>query len=206
MIQLSGNYWCTYSIESQNSWRWKGYLEIIYSCSKQGHLQLMAQNHVVRIKPSPQSQRIHSLSRQPVPVFDHSHSKRFFLCLKVIYLISFCVLCLLSWHWTIFFTSRNQAFIYFNKFSPEPSAFFFSLDDPSCLSLFWYDGFSKLLIIFVTLHLTHCCMSVSCFYLGFSGFCMQLCRQRITSAEGRTWHFLFLNSISAQFYSLLRFL
>lgn len=46
---------------------------------KQGQLQEFAQHHVQSDFEYIQEQRLHNLPEQPVPAFDHPHSKKLFL-------------------------------------------------------------------------------------------------------------------------------
>lgn len=131
--------------------QWKGPLEIIYSCSKQGHLQQITQNHVQSgLCPlSKGKDSTTSLGTVFQCLITHK-IKGFFLCLKIISCISVCVHCHLACQQIIFFTSWYQVLICFEEISPEPWVFFFSPNDCSYLSLFLYDEFSKFLIISVT--------------------------------------------------------
>lgn len=68
--------------------RWEGTSgnHLLQPLSKQGQAQQDAQGHVQSASEYLQEQRLHNLSGQPVPVFDHLHSELHFLMYKWIFL------------------------------------------------------------------------------------------------------------------------
>lgn len=131
------------------NYSWKGPLEIIYSCSNQGHLQQITQNHVQsgscppsKGKDSATSLALHST------VWSLSQWKVFLVFKNTILYFSLCPLPLGLSTDNFLYTMESDTYMLW-KISPETWAFFFSPDDCSYLSLFLYE-ISKLLIIFVT--------------------------------------------------------
>jgi len=133
----------------------KGPLEIAYSsppCSEHGHLNQVALDHVQSSFKYLQGWRVHNLSGQYVPVFEHPHSK-FFLGLNGIYCISAFAHCLLSCYWlplrkvwSLFLPGPHQVLIHIDKILPAPS--FSRINSLSCLSLSSYFRFSNSFISF----------------------------------------------------------
>ena len=76
---------------TQNHGGWKGLTPLL----KQGQLEQVAQDSVLSGLEYLQRWRLHSLPGQPLPVFDHSLSKRFFLCLDRVSCDLVCAHCFL---------------------------------------------------------------------------------------------------------------
>lgn len=70
--------------EAQNSWCWKGTLEVIYSkpLAQAGPEQVI-QDHVQLGFEHNQESRLYKLPGQPVLVFDHPQSKKVFCCAQI---------------------------------------------------------------------------------------------------------------------------
>ena len=127
------------------------------------------------------------LPAQPIPVFDHPHSKKtVFLCSDRISCALICVHCLMSCHWALLrrvclvFIPSHQVFLCIDKM---PLSLVSSrLNSPGSPSLSSCVRCSKPLISFVTLHRTHFRKSVSFLYWGAQDQ-TQYSRYGLTSAE-----------------------
>ena len=110
--------------ESQKGWGWKGPLEVSGPTPllKEGHLKLIAQDHVQMAFEHLQGVRLHNLSGQPVPVLCDPHSKKVFPHVQreppVFQFVPHCLWCC---HW-----------------APLKRAWFLPLcTPPSCIYIHW---------------------------------------------------------------------
>lgn len=79
----------------RNLWRSSGPTPFI----KQGHLELVSQDHVQMAVEYLQGGRFHHLSGQPVTVLSHLHSKKCFVMFRGNSCVSDCAPCLVTCHW-----------------------------------------------------------------------------------------------------------
>lgn len=118
--------------ESQNSWDWKGPLEIIKSnhsakagSSGAGYTGLHIQVECKCL----QSRRFHSLPRQPVPVLCHPQRKEVFPHIQMkhpVFQFVPVVPCLVTWHhwkgfWPIILTPAQKIFVFISENFSESS-------------------------------------------------------------------------------------
>lgn len=108
-----------YSMVEVGSGLWKS--SGLNSLLKQGHLQLIAQDHIQTEFEYLQKWRMHKLSGHPMLVVDHPHSiKGFSAGADIISSVSVCVHFLSFFHWDSFYRSHYTQKLYVHLFIISP--------------------------------------------------------------------------------------